>query len=499
LALAVVVDSVLAGRVMAQAFTTLHSFTATSTDSSGVNTNSDGVGASSLVLSGNILYGTARGGGSGGNGTVFKVNTEGAGFSTLHNFASASTNSLGSWTNRDGASPSGLITSGNIIYGTTSVGGTSGNGTVFAINTDGTGFTNLYNFTATRTNSSNIYTNGDGAKPWGTLILSVNTLYGTAYGGSTFGGGTVFAVSTNGTDFSILHAFAGGGELPPTGGLILSNSTLYGTAGSTYANGGVFKVNTDGTGFTNLYTFTALINPFDCGEGTNTDGSFPTSVILSGNTLFGTTFAGGQNGGGTVFKVNTNGTGFRNLYNFTADSNGFGPGPCGGYAGGLSAGLVLWGNSLFGTTPGFILDGVYDPFSGTVFALNIDGTGFTTLHTFSPSEGGGPNFDGAEPDSRLILSGNTLYGTTGYGGSSGNGTIFSISFQPQLKIIPSRANVILTWPTNRFDHAEYRLQSTTNLALPLWATNLPAPVVVNGLNTVTNPISGKQRFFRLVH
>jgi hypothetical protein len=32
---------------------------------------------------------------------------------------------------------------------------------------------------------------------------------------------------------------------------------------------------------------------------------------------------------------------------------------------------------------------------------------------------------------------------------------------------------------------------------PVWTTNSPAPVVVNGQNTVTNPISGAQQFFRL--
>ena len=51
-------------------------------------------------------------------------------------------------TNSDGAYPhAGLILSGNTLYGTAYGGGSSGNGTVFAVNTDGTGFTNLYSFT----------------------------------------------------------------------------------------------------------------------------------------------------------------------------------------------------------------------------------------------------------------------------------------------------------------------------------------------------------------
>jgi hypothetical protein len=54
--------------------------------------------------------------------------------------------------------------------------------------------------------------------------------------------------------------------------------------------------------------------------------------------------------------------------------------------------------------------------------------------------------------------------------------------------------VLLVWPTNAIG---FFLQSATSLVSPIWATNLPAPVVVNGQNTVTNPISGVQEFFRL--
>jgi hypothetical protein len=68
-----------------------------------------------------------------------------------------------------------------------------------------------------------------------------------------------------------------------------------------------------------------------------------------------------------------------------------------------------------------------------------------------------------------------------------------------MTIIPSATNLILTWPTNYagFDYTGYTLQSTTNLGSPVWTTNSPTPVVVNGQNTVTNPISGTQEFYRL--
>jgi len=134
-----------------------------------------------------------------------------------------------------------------------------------------------------------------------------------------------------------------------------------------------------------------------------------------------------------------------------------------------------------------------------VFAVNTDGTGFTTLHSFTDTSGGAnTNSDGGVPGCTLVLSGNTLYGTAAGGGSSGRGTVFSLTLPialPQLTVSPSAANVILTWPTNA---AGFTLQSITNLgSSAVWTTNSPAPVVVNGQNTVTNPISGAQQFYRL--
>src|SRR5450759_1188805 len=180
---------ILAGRVTAQTFTTLHSFTY----------GSDGAFPyAGLILSGNTLYGTAYDGGSSGNGTVFKVNPDGTGFTNLHSFTALSNS-----TNSDGAYPeAGLILSGNTLYGTAISRGSSGDGTVVAVNTNGTGFTTLHSFTAL-SNS----TNSDGASPEAGLILSGNTLYGTASDGGSGGHGTVFAVNTNGTGFTTLHSF----------------------------------------------------------------------------------------------------------------------------------------------------------------------------------------------------------------------------------------------------------------------------------------------------
>jgi uncharacterized repeat protein (TIGR03803 family) len=156
--------------------------------------------------------------------------------------------------------------------------------------------------------------------------------------------------------------------------------------------------------------------------------------------------------------------------------------------------LVLFENTLYGTTPGGSDGG-----SGTVFAINTDGSGFRVLHTFTAVKGlKATNQDGAFPQDGLILSGHTLYGAAAGGGSAGNGTIFSISLPvtpPELSITPSGTNVILSWTTNATD---FMLQSTTDLlSAPGWATVSPGPIVISGQNMVTNAIAVPQQFFRL--
>jgi uncharacterized repeat protein (TIGR03803 family) len=245
--------SALVGQVMAQTFTAVHTFTQTRTNSSGVYTNSDGANPyAGLVAAGNetTWYGTASLGGTAGYGTVFAVSTDGKGFTNLHNFTGAS----------DGATPwAGLILSSNTLYGTTYYGGNSGNGAVFAINTDGTGFTVLHSFTAT--DASEI--NGDGAYPNGGLILSGKTLYGTASRGGSSGIGSVFAVNTDGSGFTNLHSLVVADGAVPVAGLVVSANTLYGTAtrGGLWDTGTLFSVKTDGSRFTVLHSFEPTQNP----------------------------------------------------------------------------------------------------------------------------------------------------------------------------------------------------------------------------------------------
>ena len=136
---------------------------------------------------------------------------------------------------------------------------------------------------------------------------------------------------------------------------------------------------------------------------------------------------------------------------------------------------------------------------GTLFAVNTDGTAFTTLHSFT----GGS--DGANPWSGLISSGNTLYGTASGGGSSGNGTVFSLSFRPQLTITFPGDRPVLSWPISNagFSYTGYHLQYTrgTNSAA-VWTDLVYAPIIVNGQFEVAVPwtlfLGQSSSSFRLV-
>jgi uncharacterized repeat protein (TIGR03803 family) len=456
-----------AGRVTAQTFTTLHNF---------ADDGDQAYPYAGLVLSGSTLYGTAVAEGSVGNDTVFAVNTDGTGFTNLHRFIGSDRALL----------YAGLLLSGNSLYGAAAKGGSSGEGMVFTVNINGAGFTNLYSFIDVHTNA---------AYPYAGLIKSGPSLYGTASVGSS-GLGAIFRINSDGTGFTNLHNFTGSDGRVPWAGLLLSDNTLYGTTlqGGSSGLGTVFQVNTDGAGFASLHDFSAR-STNSSGDYTNSDGAEPSAgLILSGGTLYGTAMDGGSTGAGTVFALGTNGMGFRILHSFAATSadgnwtNSDGAFP---RAGLILSGKILYGTTLAGGSLGF----------GTVFAVNADGKGFTSLHSFTGGRAG------AFPYAGLLLSSNTLYGTTSDVFFWPNyGTVFSLSLTPpppQLRITQfgvSPSGIILSWPTNvaGFDYSGFTLQSTTNLDSPaIWSTNSPAPVVVKGENTVTNPISGTRKFYRL--
>jgi uncharacterized repeat protein (TIGR03803 family) len=322
------------------------------------------------ILSGSTLYGTAFQGGANSNGSIFKIDTDGSDFTLLHSFSRPSS--------YDGNQPRcGLALSGSTLYGTTWHGGLNTTGTVYKINTDGSGYSILHSFGG-----------NDGQNPYATVIIDGSTLYGTTGGGTPdYTSGTIYTMNTDGTGFRVLHSFNGGnadGRFCQSR-LTLVGSTLYGTTtfGGTNDLGTIFKIATDGSGFTILHSFSGgdgdgldpqcgltlgdsalygmtwgggssdLGTVFKIGldgadfavlhhfTGQNGDGASPYcgDLALCGSTLYGTTWGGGG-GMGTVFSLGTRGDDFEILHSFVTSSEGSNP----------AGGLVVDGSTLYGTT-----------------------------------------------------------------------------------------------------------------------------------------------------
>jgi len=230
------------------------------------------------------FYGTTNQGGTSDTGIVFKYASNGQ-ETVLHDFTGGS----------DGGNPEAALVqdqAGN-LYGTTVVGGdqSCGCGTVFEIAANGT-FSVLHTFTD----------GSDGQIPEGTLAIDASgNLYGTAIGGGANGFGTLFKI-TQGRSFSVLYAFSGGsdGANPKAGPILDTSGNIYGTTalGGVSNQGTVFKVSAWGK--------ESILHAFTGGSG----GSEPyigVSLDSSGN-LYGGTAAGGNNGDGVLFRVSTKGS-----------------------------------------------------------------------------------------------------------------------------------------------------------------------------------------------
>ncbi len=330
------------------------------------------------------VYGVSIGDDWPGAGSVFEFNTNGTdgSFAIVRGFSGSP-----SW------GPGGPVAlSGNMLYGTTLEGGTNNSGMVYRMNADGAGYAVLHSFSRT----------GDGYMPHAGPVLSGSTLYGTTEFGGAANKGTIFRIEANGMGYGILKNFEGGANgAEPHGELVVSGQTLYGTTSGDGSGSVIFKINTDGTGYTVLKHFNAAASAARPEAG----------LAISGSTLFGTTPSKGYYGlagCGSVFKVNTDGSSFTVLKQFP-DTD----------APGRHAGVIVSGGRVYGTTSG---DGGLTS-QGTVFMMNSDGSGYTVLRKFK-------GVDGANPDTSLVLLGNTLYGTTKDGGFYDAGAAFSLALLP---------------------------------------------------------------------
>ena len=455
----------------AQTLTLLHAFAPL-----GNGTNSDGIfpfGA--LAASGGVLYGTTFNGGANSNGTVFAVNKDGTSFTNLHVFAirggPVHTNADGGWPG------GGVIVSGNTLYGTTGLAGPALRGTIFAMKTDGTGFTNLHVFSG----------GSDGSSTLAGLVLSSNRLYGASQGGGANAYGMLFGMNTDGSAYTNLHSFPGllnntnSDGSQPLAALVVAGTNLFGTcwSGGVAGLGSVFRLNTDGSGFTNLHSFTAAVS------GTNSDGAMPYAggLIVGDNVLYGTTRVGGPLGAGVLYRLNTDGSGFTNLHSFSPVNNLTNADGALPYGNLFLSGKVLYGTASVGGTSS----------NGTVFVMNNDGSGFKVLYNFTGTVNN-TNREGATPVS-AILSSNTLYLVAHTGGSGGNGALGSLWVSPALSLNLAGGKAVLAWLTNADG---FTLQSSSDLSTSSsWSVVGTTPVNTNGQYIITNSLSAGAVFFRL--
>jgi uncharacterized repeat protein (TIGR03803 family) len=351
--------------------------------------NPDGANPESrLTMSGSNLYGTTYGGGL-GSGTVFELSPDGSGGWTetvLYNFCSESNCA-------DGANPTySYVTfdgQGN-LYGTAYAGGANGYGVVYKLTPGQSGWTEtvLYSFA----NSP------DGANPVnGVLLDTAGNLYGTTFSGGSTGNGTVYELTSSGgkwTDKVIANISS------TYSGLTMdAKGNIFGT---TYR--AVFKMVPNGKGGWNLskiFTFPKA--------GTNPNG---TPVVDGAGNVYGTTFAGGANNEGMVYKLIPGTTGWTEqvLHSFSTETSS----PLAGLA-------IDSAGNLYGTTSVGGLHG-----DGTVFELAPSSNGgysYKTLQAFTGD-------DGNKAYSSMILAGGYLYGTTYKGGLPGDGVVFAVNPNP---------------------------------------------------------------------
>ena len=353
-----------------------------------------------LTASGGYLYGTTENGGTAGLGTVFKVN-ETSGAETV----------LASFTATAGGNPLAPLTLVNgALYGTTSSAGfynagpynglpASLPGTIYKIDPASGAMATLASFPGLNPVLSNT-----------APMLDLNGLLAgvTAQGGPS-GHSAVFTVDAATGQEAIL-ADLGAADLT-SAGLAQISPTLYGTTstGGASGDGTIYSVD-QSTGAT------ATLHAFD-----ETDGARPSAPLLAlSGALYGTTLVGGAQGGGTVFKIAPRTGKLTTLYNFGLGNDGGEP----------NAGLLSVGGQLYGTAT---YGGTGAGFGGVIFVVNPKTGAETVLHDFGGAGGGG-NQDGAYPSAALVHSGDTLYGTTPYGGINldqcaglGCGVAFSLS------------------------------------------------------------------------
>jgi uncharacterized repeat protein (TIGR03803 family) len=210
-----------------------------------------------IELRDGYFYGLAPLGGAADDGVMYRIRPDGSGFRVMFNF-----NEI-----LHGGKPQGSLmdASNGYLYGTTSVGGSLKQGTVFRIRPDGSDFKKIVEFSG-----------ANGAEPLSDLVESSGKIYGFTRLGGDYNKGVLFSVGTDGTSFKKLLNFSGSDGSFPENTPTIVGEVIYGmtTYGGMNDKGSVFKIRKDGTGYHKLHDF-----------GTN-DGAHPKGALLLSEDFF---------------------------------------------------------------------------------------------------------------------------------------------------------------------------------------------------------------------
>jgi uncharacterized repeat protein (TIGR03803 family) len=319
------------------------------------------------------LYGTTTIGGPSGNGTIYSMNADGSGYVKLHEFNDA-----------EGYEPNGKLmeASDGKLYGVCRWGGPSNSGAIYRIDKSGT-----------------------------IVEDNAGVLYGTTSRALTQNG-SVYKINKDGTGFAVLKLFLTSDIYTPFDGLALDNGWLYGTCnfGGAEGKGGLYRLHTDGSGYQTLHDFTGV-----------NSGAQPRGIplIASNGKLYGITLVGGATGEGTLYSMDLTGTNFTTLRQFVSTSDGGFP-----FSSMIQASDgLLYGSNPFGG-PGF---------GGTIYRTNLDGSNFTLINSFDVSS------QGQTLNGILDLNGNFVL------------PVELIAFAAEKK----NSGVLLTWKTAQEQNSDH--------------------------------------------
>ena len=378
-----------------------------------------GIRGNLLLASDNNIYAISSEGGNGG-GAIVRVALDGT-MTVVH---APDKGDQGT------SAYAGMIqASDGHLYGTTYLGGEKGLGVVFRLTLAGE-YTVLHSLGQTKV---------DAALPYGGLVQAGDgNLYGTTLRGGVKDKGTLFRIAPSGGEYQVLFSFDGKSGENPEGTLIVgADGNLYGTTlQGGDGRGTVFRATTAGA-VTPLYSFPSLSSFNTNGLAINATGANPRAGLLlaADGNYYGTTYQGGPNGYGTLYKMTPAGA-VTVVHAFA--------GPLSGAGFPLSSVTQDAAGNLYGTTEqgGSVNQGAAWRFSAAgQFAL---------LHNFI-----GSDVDGSKPYASLIVVGDSLYGVTTSDGIFGAGAIFKLdqgsggALPVELSIAPTEITVggstTLTW------------------------------------------------------